>query len=151
MNKQNITNRCRSHNSNGWQDERLESLLRTLWWHRTRICGKFYFFISSLFPFHVIGVLYWFKFLSFFIPCCFEKGAPIGWYSKSYYWLPSAITYHRINKYLKHLEGMDPSSWVKYFYPANDDDIYDNPPDLDLVYDETRFTTMSRHIRKRLY
>jgi len=89
--------------------------------------------------------------LSFFVPCCFEKGAPSGWYSKSYYWLPSAMAYHRLSKYLKHLEDMDPSSWVKYFYPADVDDIINDYEDPDLVHDETRFTKMSRHIRKRLY
>jgi len=56
-------------------------------------------------------------------------GAPDGWYSKSYERFPYAINYHRISKYLKYLEEMNPSSWVKHFYPiVYDNDIYDDPP-----------------------
>ena len=52
---------------------------------------------------------------------------------------------------MKHLEEMDPSSWVKYFYPADVDDIINDYEDPDLVHDETRLTRTSRHIRRRLY
>mmetsp|Transcript_8504 Transcript_8504/g.9900 ORF Transcript_8504/g.9900 Transcript_8504/m.9900 type:complete len:351 (+) Transcript_8504:198-1250(+) len=44
-------------------------------------------------------------------------GAPNGWYRESYEWFPYAMNYHRMSKYLKHLEEMNPSSWVKHFYP----------------------------------
>jgi len=60
-------------------------------------------------------------------------GVPIGWYSKSYAWLPYALYYHHMYKYLEYLEGIEPTSWVKTFCETHssvyDDDMYDNLPD----------------------
>jgi hypothetical protein len=61
-------------------------------------------------------------------------GAPMGWYSKSYAWLPYAIYYHRVHKYVTKLNQFNcSSSWPQHFYPVDgtiyDDDIWDNPPD----------------------
>jgi hypothetical protein len=59
-------------------------------------------------------------------------GAPIGWYSRAAF-LPYALNYHRIHKYLEHVQSLNHSSWVRRFFPADavvyDDDIWDNPPD----------------------
>ena len=60
-------------------------------------------------------------------------GAPEGWYTKSYAWLPYALHYHHMYKYLEYIEELEPTSWAKNFYQTHssvyDDDIYDNPPD----------------------
>lgn len=66
-------------------------------------------------------------------PALGYAGAPTGWYSLSYAWLPFALNYHHMGKYLDHLLRLDSSYWVKDFFPtsaiAHDDDIYDSPPD----------------------
>jgi len=67
-------------------------------------------------------------------------GVPSGWYSKSYAWLPYALHYHHMYKYLEYLEGMKPTSWVKTFYETHlsmyGDDMHHNPPDDWLVAED---------------
>jgi hypothetical protein len=66
-----------------------------------------------------------------------EKGyasAPPGWYAKSHEWMPGAMLYHFIGKYVKALEGLaELDLWVDSFKALNpigyDDDQYDEPPD----------------------
>jgi hypothetical protein len=69
------------------------------------------------------------------------SGVPFGWSSKSYAFLPWALGYHHISKYVDHLEqlkslNMNQSNniWPDYFLPSSDpptDDDYYDPPDFD--------------------
>jgi hypothetical protein len=67
-------------------------------------------------------------------------GVPVGWYAKSYAWLPYALYYHRMSKYLEYLEGMNSTSWdeasFETFLSVHDDDMYENPPDDWFVPDD---------------
>jgi len=67
-------------------------------------------------------------------------GVPVGWYAKSYAWLPYALYYHRMSKYLEYLEGINSTSWdetsFETFLSVHDDDMYENPPDDWFVPDD---------------
>lgn len=70
-------------------------------------------------------------------------GVPDGWYSKSYAWLPYALHYHHMPKYVESLEGIGPESWTETFFGTNssvyDDEMNDNPSiDRLAPEDETR-------------
>lgn len=63
-------------------------------------------------------------------------GVPTGWYSKSYAWLPYALYYHHMNKYLTYLEEIEPTSWIETFEmhsSVGNNDVYDYPQDNWLV------------------
>jgi Lipase (class 3) len=73
-------------------------------------------------------------------------GVPFGWSSKSYAFLPWALGYHHIKKYVDHLDYLEKlekdvgdSHWPMEFFPVSstvdDDDCYDNPPDDFFVAD----------------
>mmetsp|Transcript_25005 Transcript_25005/g.68961 ORF Transcript_25005/g.68961 Transcript_25005/m.68961 type:complete len:127 (+) Transcript_25005:1329-1709(+) len=53
-------------------------------------------------------------------------GVPKGWYAKSHEFLPSALGYHRMKKYIEYIDNIEPESWVGRFAPMhsnlNDDD-----------------------------
>lgn len=68
---------------------------------------------------------------------------PSGWSSKPYAWVPGAISYHHIGRYLEYLELLSQQKlWVQEFKEVQpigyDDDAYDEPPDdwyaLDTAY-----------------
>lgn len=71
-------------------------------------------------------------------------GVPFGWSSKSYAYLPWALGYHHMKRYVMHLEELEQSDWPTEFLPmnatTNDDDIYDNPPDDWFMADEVLVT-----------
>jgi len=56
-------------------------------------------------------------------------GVPTGWYAKSHAWLPSALYYHRIKKYVEYIEQLEPASWVKHFSPMHSN-VYDDDDDV---------------------
>jgi hypothetical protein len=61
-------------------------------------------------------------------------GVPTGWSSKPYAWMPGALTYHFIAKYVEDMEHLaEMNIWVDSFKALQpvgyDDDIYDEPPD----------------------
>ena len=75
-------------------------------------------------------------------------GVPLGWNTKSYAWIPGAISYHHIGRYLEYLELLSQQKvWVHSFnrvvlHPIgydDDDDAYSEPPDdwyaFDSYYD----------------
>ena len=70
-------------------------------------------------------------------------GVPTGWYSESYAWLPYALHYHHMYKYVEAIEGIGPESWTETFSGTNssvyDDEINGNPSNDRLApKDETR-------------
>lgn len=77
----------------------------------------------------------------------FERGyagIPSGWYSKSYAWLPYALYFHHMYKYVEYVDGIDLAAYTKTFYGINsrayDGEIYPHPPDGWIVpEDETEF------------
>eukprot|EP00536_Pseudo-nitzschia_multiseries_P008590 jgi/Psemu1/257379/estExt_Genewise1Plus.C_2200020 len=70
-------------------------------------------------------------------------GVPNFWYAKSHAFLPSAVLYHRMRKYIEYIEKMEPGSWVKRFAPMrsnlynddDDDDVFITRDDLIEPYD----------------
>ena len=52
-------------------------------------------------------------------------GVPTDWYVKSHAWLPSALYYHRMKKYVEFIEELEPASWVKHFSPMHSN-VYDD-------------------------
>ncbi|VEU42836.1 unnamed protein product [Pseudo-nitzschia multistriata] len=71
-------------------------------------------------------------------------GVPNGWYAKSHAWLPSALSFHRMTKYVENIAKLEPASWAKHFYPVHsnvydDDDDDINPLDDWPGQDETQF------------
>ncbi len=51
----------------------------------------------------------------------------------SYAWLPYALHYHHMYKYIEYIDGLDPESWTKTFYGINssdfNDQLFDYSPD----------------------
>ena len=59
-------------------------------------------------------------------------GIPAEWDAKPYVWMPGAISYHFVERYIEYLELLSQKKlWVNRFKDVNtiDNDDYDEPPD----------------------
>ncbi len=61
-------------------------------------------------------------------------GVPAGWNAKPYAWMPGAISYHYIEKYVEYLETLSQKKlWVDQFKKIEPigygDDNFNEPPD----------------------
>lgn len=82
-------------------------------------------------------------------------GAPLGWYSRSYAWLPFALNDHHMRKYVQHLLDHNATTWVEQFFPTDgtvyDDDIWDNPPDDWIQVEEEEDMSLYQRIKRLLW
>ena len=66
-------------------------------------------------------------------------GIPADWDAKPYVWMPGAISYHFVERYIEYLELLSQKKlWVNSFKDVDtiDNDDYDEPPDDFYVVEE---------------
>jgi hypothetical protein len=72
-------------------------------------------------------------------------GVPSGWDAKPYAWMPGAISYHFVQRYVDYLEILSQKQlWVTSFkdMDTNDNDDYNEPPDDWYVLDEYDYNSV---------